>query len=110
MSAIYSEGGKTRRVHTLVFAPSFEVAGKINQELLKRGCNLSSDGRPIVGLSCKQLCEVVFGVDEKCLVIPAHIYTPWFSLYGSRSGFDSIGECFGEYSKRIFAVETGLSS
>src|SRR3990167_820221 len=110
ISSIYTQGGRVRRVHTLVFAPSFAVARKINEELLKRGCNLSSDGRPIVGLSCKQLAEIVLAVDEKCLVIPAHCWTPWFSLYGSKGGFDSIEECFGGFSNRIFAVETGLSS
>jgi len=110
ISSIYTQGGRVRRVHTLVFAPSFAVARKINEELLKRGCNLSSDGRPIVGLSCKQLAEIVLAVDEKCLVIPAHCWTPWFSLYGSKGGFDSIEECFGEFSNKIFAVETGLSS
>lgn len=99
-----------RRVHTLVFAPNFTVARKINNELLGRGCNLSSDGRPIVGLSCRQLAEIVLGVDEKCLLIPAHCWTPWFSLYGSKGGFDSLEEAFGDYTKNIYAVETGLSS
>ncbi|MBI4034937.1 MAG: DNA helicase UvrD [Candidatus Chisholmbacteria bacterium] len=110
ISSIYSQGGKLRRVHTLVFAPSFAVARRINEELLKRGCNLSSDGRPIVGLSCRQLAQVVFEVDERCLVIPAHAWTPWFSVYGSKGGFDSLEECFGEFTDKIFAVETGLSS
>ena len=110
ISSIYSQGGKGRRVHTLVFAPSFEVAGKINKELTKRGCNLSSDGRPIVGLSCKEIADIVFTVSEKCLVIPAHAWTPWFAMYGSKSGFDSIEECFGQFADKIYAVETGLSS
>jgi uncharacterized protein (TIGR00375 family) len=110
ISSIYTQGGRVRRVHTLIFAPNFSVARKINGELLKRGCNLSSDGRPIVGLSCKQLAEIVLAVDEKCLLIPAHCWTPHFALYGPRSGFDSIEECFGEFSNQIFAVESGLSS
>ncbi|MBI2010565.1 MAG: DNA helicase UvrD [Candidatus Chisholmbacteria bacterium] len=110
ISSIYSEGGKGRRVHTLVFVPSFAAAEKINEKLLARGCNLLSDGRPIVGLSCKEIAEIVFSVEERALVIPAHAWTPWFALYGSKSGFDSVEECFGDLSKRIYAIETGLSS
>jgi len=110
ISSIFTQGGKGRRVHTLVFAPSFEVAGKINKELTKRGCNLSSDGRPIVGLSCKAIAEIVFTVSDKCLVIPAHAWTPWFAMLGSKSGFDSVEECFGEFANKIYAIETGLSS
>ena len=110
ISSIYTQGGKQRRVHTLVFAPNFSAAQKINQELVRRGCNLSSDGRPIVGLSAREIAEISLSMDERCLVIPAHAWTPWFSLYGSKSGFDSIDECFGELSNKIFAVETGLSS
>ena len=110
ISSIYTDGGKGRRVHTLFFAPTLAVVKKINEELVKRGANLMSDGRPIVGLSCQQLCEVVWGIDEKVLVVPAHCWTPWFALYGSKSGFDSVEECFGKYADRIYAVETGLSS
>lgn len=110
ISSIYSENGKGHRVHTLFFAPSLAVVKKINTALVGRGANLMSDGRPIVGLSCKQLCEVVWGIDERVLVVPAHAWTPWFSLYGSKSGFDSVAECFGSYADRIYAVETGLSS
>jgi uncharacterized protein (TIGR00375 family) len=110
ISNIYKQAGQQRRVHTLVFAPDFEVAEKINRELLKRGCNLSSDGRPIIGLSLVELSELVFSVSKRCMIIPAHVWTPWFSMYGSKSGFDSIEECFGEYKDRIYAVETGLSS
>lgn len=110
ISSIYTDGGKGRRVHTLFFAPSLEVVRKINEELVKRGANLMSDGRPIVGLNCQQLCEAVWSIDERVLVVPAHAWTPWFALYGSKSGFDSIEECFGKYADRIYAVETGLSS
>lgn len=110
ISSIYSQGGRGRRVHTLVFSPSIAVCLKINEELRHRGANLSSDGRPIVGLTCIQLAEIVFSVDERCLVIPAHAWTPWFSVFGSRGGFDSIAEAFGPYAEKIFAVETGLSS
>lgn len=110
ISSIYSQGGKTRKIHNLVAAPSFLVADKINQELKNRGCNLMSDGRPIIGMSAKNLLELVLSVDENCLFIPCHIWTPWFSLYGANSGFDSMSECFGDLAKYIFTVETGLSS
>lgn len=110
ISSIYSQGGKTRKIHNLIIAPSFEIVEKICHELRLRGCNLLSDGRPIVGLSARNLLELILSVDENCLFIPCHIWTPWFSLYGANSGFDSIEECFGELSKYIYAVETGLSS
>lgn len=110
ISSIYSQGGKVRKIHTLIFAPNFEVAGKINKELKLRGANLLSDGRPIVGLTAKAVAEIALGVNPKCLIIPAHAWTPHFSLYGSVSGFDSIAECFQELSPEIYAIETGLSS
>ncbi|MFH1832929.1 MAG: endonuclease Q family protein [Candidatus Levyibacteriota bacterium] len=110
ISSIYSQGGQVRRVHNLILSPGFETCEKINQELVKRGCNLSSDGRPIVGISSKNLLEMVLSIDKNALFIPCHVWTPWFSLYGSKSGFDSIEECFGEYVNKIYAVETGLSS
>lgn len=110
ISSIYSQGGKGRRIHTLVFAPNFEVVEKINKELSLRGANLLSDGRPITGLSAKNVAEIALGVDPTCLIIPAHAWTPHFSLYGSISGFDSLTECFGETAPQIYAIETGLSS
>lgn len=110
VSCIYSHNGKLRRNHILMFAPRFEVVDKINAALVKRGCNLSSDGRPILGLSSQQVCEVVWGVCEDVLLIPAHAWTPWFSVFGSMSGYDSLAECFGDYANRIYAIETGLSS
>ena len=110
VSSIYSQGGKTRRIHALIFAPDFEAIDKINRELTVRGANLMSDGRPIMGLSAKVVAQIVLEADERCLVIPAHAWTPWFSLYGSKSGFDSIEECFGDLEKNIYAIETGLSS
>jgi len=110
ISSIYSQGGRGHRIHNLVFSPSFETAEKINKELVKRGCNLASDGRPIIGLSSIQLLELIRSIDENTLLIPCHIWTPWFSLYGSSSGFDSIGEAFGDNAKYIYGVETGLSS
>ncbi len=110
VSSIYTQGGRGRKVHTLIFAPSFDVVGKINRELTIRGANLLSDGRPIVGLTAKQVAQVALGVDPHCLIIPAHAWTPHFSIFGSNSGFDSIEECFEELSPQIYAIETGLSS
>ncbi len=110
VAAIYTENGVPHRIHNLIFSPNFETAAKINAELTRRGINLSSDGRPILGLTSKQLAEIVYGIDKKIAIIPCHIWTPWFSLYGSRSGYDRIQDCFGEYTKYIFAIETGLSS
>ncbi len=110
VACIYSEGGKVRRIHIIIIFPTLEAALKLSAVLSKRGVNLSSDGRPIMGMSSKLLCEIVFGVDPNILIIPAHIWTPWFSLFGSNSGYDSLKECFGEFSEQILAVETGLSS
>jgi len=110
ISSIYSQGGKTRKIHNLVIAPSFATVEKINAEFKKRGCNLISDGRPIVGLSAKEVADLVLSVDENCLLVPCHVWTPWFSLYGANSGFDALEECFGELSRYIPAIETGLSS
>lgn len=110
VSSIYTENGVSHRIHNLIFAPNLETVEKINKEFKRLGFNLSSDGRPIFGVTSKQLCEILFGIDKKITVIPCHVWTPWFSLYGSRSGYDSIFDCFGEYSKYIFAIETGLSS
>jgi uncharacterized protein (TIGR00375 family) len=109
ISAIWSQDGKVRKVHMLVLAPSFEVVERINRELSLIG-NLSSDGRPILGMSAQRLSEIVWNAEESAELIPAHIWTPWFSVFGSKSGFDSLEACFGPYSSRIFAVETGLSS
>jgi uncharacterized protein (TIGR00375 family) len=110
ISSIYSQKGRGHRIHNLVLAPSFSVVEKINEKLMTYGVNLLSDGRPITNLSSIELCELVFSISSDCLVIPAHVWTPWYSLYGSRSGFDSIRECFGKFTDQIFAVETGLSS
>lgn len=108
--SIYSQGGKTRRIHNLFFFSSQGSVEKFNKELLKRRCNLRADGRPIVGITSRDLAEIALTCDEKALVIPAHAWTPWFSIFGSFSGFDSIEECFGDMSKQIYGIETGLSS
>ncbi|KKP60289.1 MAG: and RNA helicase protein [Candidatus Roizmanbacteria bacterium GW2011_GWA2_34_18] len=92
ISSIYSQGDKVRRVHNLIFSPSIRVCEKVINELKKRGANLMADGRPIVGLSSKDLLQMVLEINEKILFIPAHIWTPWFSVFGSKSGFDSLNE------------------
>ncbi|MBU3957330.1 endonuclease Q family protein, partial [Patescibacteria group bacterium] len=110
ISSIYSQGGRGHRIHNLVFAPNFETVGKISEQLRGYGIKLLSDGRPMTGLSSIELCDLVFSISKDCLIIPAHAWTPWYSLYGSNSGFDSIEECFGKFSDQIHAIETGLSS
>jgi len=109
ISSIYKQGDKCRKIHTLVFAPDIKTVEKINSALSKIG-NIYSDGRPILGLPVKDLSKLVWDINEDCLIIPAHAWTPWFSIFGSKSGFDTIEECFGELSNRIYAIETGLSS
>ena len=109
ISSIYKQGGKVRKIHNLVFFPGFEQAEKFNLKLERIG-NLKADGRPILGLDSRSLLEMVLETDPWGFVIPAHIWTPWFSLFGSKSGFDSLDECFGDLAGHIFALETGLSS
>ncbi|MBU1015145.1 endonuclease Q family protein [Patescibacteria group bacterium] len=109
ISCIYSKKGAVRRVHLVLFAPSLEAVEKINTQLGWIG-NLKSDGRPILGLDAKEAVKIALKADEHCMVVPAHAYTPWFSVFGSKSGFNSLEECFDEYTKHIYAVETGLSS
>ncbi|MEK7503720.1 MAG: endonuclease Q family protein, partial [Patescibacteria group bacterium] len=104
-----SQGNKVRKIHVLIFAPSLEIVEKINARLNSIG-NIKSDGRPILGLDVKELAKIVLGISQDCFIVPAHAWTPWFSIFGSKSGFDSIEECFEEYSKYIYAIETGLSS
>ena len=109
ISTIYKKGDKTRKVHHLVYAPSIETAEKINKSLSKIG-NIRSDGRPILGLDSRHLLEIVLEASPECYIVPAHIWTPWFSVLGSKSGFDTVRECYGDLADHIFAVETGLSS
>jgi uncharacterized protein (TIGR00375 family) len=106
---IYTQDGKGRRIHNLIFAPSLEVADKIRSKLGNLG-KLSSDGRPIFKFTARELVKMIMDISAECLVIPAHVWTPWFSVFGANSGFDSIEECFGEFSSHIHAIETGLSS
>jgi len=109
LSNIYNQDGKVRRIHTLIFAPSFEVVERINSRLGSLG-KLSSDGRPIFSFTARDLAKMILDISGDCLLIPAHAWTPWFSIFGANSGFDSIEECFGEMSPHIHAIETGLSS
>ena len=109
ISSIYSKRGKTYRIHNLIFAPSFKIVDQINQHLSSIG-NLASDGRPILGLDARELARIVLDVCPDCLIVPGHIWTPWFSVFGSMSGFDRIEDCFEDQTKNIYALETGLSS
>ncbi len=109
ISCIYSKGGRVRKIHIVVFSPSFEICEKINTQLGWIG-NLKADGRPILGLDAKELAKIVLNASQDCFIVPSHAWTPWFSIFGSRSGFDSIEECFEDYTKYIYAIETGLSS
>lgn len=110
ISNIYKRDGKVRKVHNVVLAPSFDTVIKIQKYLEKNNFNISSDGRPIIGLDSEKLLEALLEIDTNIIFIPAHIWTPWFSALGSKSGFDSIEQCYGNLSKYIYAVETGLSS
>lgn len=109
ISSIYKRHEKVRKVHNVVFAADFESAARINATLAGIG-NIESDGRPILGLDSRNLLEIVLEKAPDGFLVPAHIWTPWFSLFGSKSGFDSIEECFADLSPYIFALETGLSS
>jgi len=110
LSCIYKKGDKTRRLHICIFAPSLEAVEKLAQTLDKKGYNIKSDGRPILGLDAKELAKMALEIDDKFMIVPAHIWTPWFALFGSKSGFDTIEECFEDLTPYIYAVETGLSS
>jgi uncharacterized protein (TIGR00375 family) len=109
VSCVYSKKNKLRKVHIILFAPSLEIAEKINTQLAWRG-NLKADGRPIFGMGAKELAKILLNISEDILIVPAHAMTPWYGIFGSKSGFDSIEECFEDYSKYIYALETGLSA
>jgi uncharacterized protein (TIGR00375 family) len=109
ISSIYKRHDKVRKVHNLIFSPSLKAAKKIQAKLGAIG-NISSDGRPILGLDSYDLLSITLEADAKNLFVPAHIWTPWFSALGSMGGFDSMQDAFGGLTKHIFAVETGLSS
>ena len=109
ISCIYKKGDRVRKVHHVVFLPNFDAVQRFQNRLEKIG-NIRSDGRPILGLDSHDLLEILLESDEQAVLIPAHIWTPWFSLLGSKSGFLSVEECFEDLTPHIFALETGLSS
>ena len=110
VSCIYKRYDKTRRLHHILLFPDLYALDKTIEILTNRGFNLKSDGRPILGLDSYDLLKMLLEIDERILLIPAHVWTPWFAIFGSKSGFDSIEECFGDLSPHIYAIETGLSS
>ncbi len=109
ISTIYRREERTRKVHHLIYAPSFDAADRITTALAKIG-NLASDGRPILGLDSRDLLDITLSADPGCFLVPAHVWTPWFAVLGSKSGFDAVHECYADLAGHIFAVETGLSS
>ena len=109
ISSIYKRHGQVRKIHNIIYVPDLESAARINSRLAGIG-NIESDGRPILGLDARDLLEIVLELAPEGFLVPAHIWTPWFSLFGSKSGFDTIEECYGDLSSHIFALETGLSS
>ena len=109
ISTIYKKGDRTRKVHHLIYAANLDTAGRFREKLATLG-NIASDGRPILGLDSRHLLEIALAAGPDAYLIPAHIWTPWFAALGSKSGFDSIDECYGDLAPHIFAVETGLSS
>lgn len=109
ISCIYKKNGKTRKVHHLILMPDMDSVLKLNKQLDRIG-NITSDGRPILGLDSRDLLEITLEASDRAFFIPAHIWTPWFSVFGSKSGFDTLNECFEDLTNHIYALETGLSS
>lgn len=110
IASMYSHKGRGRRVHNLVFMPDFASAEVFQKALLSRKATLGSDGRPIVGTSSKDLLSLALQANEKAIFVPSHIWTPWFGVFGSESGYDSLEECFEDLTEYIYGIETGLSS
>lgn len=109
VSNIYFKAGRTRKVHNIIFAPAFEIAEDVNEFLSDHG-DLASDGRPILSLECDKMAKNLARISDEIMIVPAHAWTPHFSIFGSRSGFDSPEECFESETPRILSIETGLSS
>ena len=110
VSCVYRQGGRGRRLHVLLFLPSLESVRRLNVALEQRGAKLAGDGRPTLGMSAPALTSLALDIDPQAIVIPAHLWTPWYGALGSKSGFDSLAECFRDLTPHIAAVETGLSS
>jgi uncharacterized protein (TIGR00375 family) len=110
VALIYKDGGPhARRIHLVIMAPNIAAAKKLNEHLDKK-FNIRSDGRPILGMSAPDMVKLCLSIHPQFLIYPAHIWTPWFSVFGSKSGFDKMEECFRDQTENIFAYETGLSS
>lgn len=110
ISTIYKKSDRVRKIHHLIFAPDFDVAESLQAKFIQAGVNITSDGRPIMGIDSRDLLDMALNVSERIFFVPAHIWTPWFSVLGSKSGFDSIRDCYEDLADHIHAVETGLSS
>jgi len=108
ISTIYKKGERTRKVHHLVYAAAIDTAARFRDALGKIG-NIASDGRPILGLDSRHLLEITLESGDDAYLVPAHVWTPWFAVLGSKSGFDSVAECYGDLAEHIFAVETGIA-
>jgi uncharacterized protein (TIGR00375 family) len=109
VNTLFYKGGKAHQIHHVLLAPSIEAVEQINRELESFG-SLSLDGRPMLQMEARRLVEIVIGIEPRCLIVPAHAWTPWFAIFGSSSGFDTVEECFEHQAKHIVALETGLSS
>lgn len=110
VASIKKHKEKTRRVHHLIFSPNIETSEKFNTYLNRRGFNLRSDGRPILGLTSKEILQIMLEVDPRMVMIPAHAWTPWFGIFGSKGGYTTLEEAYDELAPHINAIETGLSS
>ncbi|MCX6235400.1 MAG: UvrD-helicase domain-containing protein [Bacteroidetes bacterium] len=110
ISNIYKKNNKVKKIHNIIFAPDLESVERLQRELKRMGFNITSDGRPILGLDSRDLLEMVLNCSDKMFLVPAHIWTPWFSVLGAQSGFDSIEECYADLASYVYAAETGLSS
>ncbi len=108
VASIKKHAGATRRVHHLLFAPNLDAAARFNAALTKRGINIKADGRPIIGMTSKDILSLMLEVDERMVMIPAHAWTPWFGIFGSKGGYNRLEDAFEELTPHIFAVETGL--
>lgn len=110
VSLIFFEDQKKRQIHLNIFFPNFNSVEKLQKQLLQKNIDLTSDGRPAINLSLTNFCEIVFSIDKKIFLIPAHIWTPWYGLFGSKFGFDFFIQAFKSFSSQISAIETGISS